>query len=140
MNKTWKVVLAFIVVFVAGAAFGGVLTLSLGRLMATRLQPRPQAFGAQLMMQWMRSGQLDLTPEQREKVRPIVASTTEELRRLRREDAHNAQLLIERMQDQIGAILTPEQRNRFILMIQRQRERMQRFMQEQQRKRDPASP
>lgn len=140
MNKTWKVVLAFIVVFVAGATFGGVLTLSLGRLMAARLQPRPQAFGAQLMMQWMRSGQLDLTPEQREKVRPIVASTTEELRRLHREDAHNAQLLIERMQDQIGAILTPEQRNRFILMIQRQRERMQRFMQEQQRKRDPASP
>ena len=76
--------------------------------------------------------QLDLSAEQREKIKPIELRTTEELRRLRRESQHNTELALERMQDEISAILTPEQRTQFQERIARSRERMKKFLQEQE--------
>ena len=107
-----------------------------------RFLPRPEQFGAQLMRRF--SEQLDLTADQRAKVRPMVDAAAENLRRLRRDTAHTAEIQIEQLEDQIAAVLTPDQRARFTELIQTQREQLQKFFRDQQarqaRPRDQAVP
>jgi len=131
MNNSWKVVVAFIAVFVFGGAIGAVGALRFCRQAAPPPTP-PAQFGWQLMRRWVASNQLDLTPEQKAKVRPIVFETAESLRRLRRDTLYSEQVALERMQDQISALLTAEQRAKFNEMIEVQRTRMRRYIQQQQ--------
>jgi Spy/CpxP family protein refolding chaperone len=134
MKQNWKIAVAFMIVFLAGGAIGSVFTLRFARPPVQQGRPTaPENFGVQLMQRWVRSNQLDLTPAQRQKIRPIVADTAEDLRRLRRESQHSAELMIEHMQDEIAAILTPDQQNRFNDLIDAQRRRMRQFIQFQQR-------
>ena len=141
MNKSWKVILAFAVVFLAGGACGWVLTLRFAHpQVAPRAVNRPADFGVQLMMRWVRFNQLDLSDEQKEVIRPLVSTAAEQLRRLQRDDRHNAQLIIERMQDAIAAELTPGQRNRFDDLIRAQRQKLNRFIQQQQWQRAMQAP
>ncbi len=72
------------------------------------------------------------TPEQREKIRPLVYQAAEDLRRLRRDTAHSTELILERLQDQIVPLLTPEQRDRVDEMIQKSRNAFKRYNFEQQ--------
>jgi Spy/CpxP family protein refolding chaperone len=146
VNKTWQVVLAFLVVFVAGGAIGSVFTL---RLLAERrpagqgpgtdpnsiARAKPEDFGPALMRRWLlNSNQLGLTPAQKEKIRPIFFDTAEDLQRDREENQHSIILLIEHMQDEIAANLTPEQRNKFYQLIQSQRDKMNRYNKELKRR------
>ena len=140
MNKSWKVVLAFAVVFLAGGACGWVLTLRFGGSQAApRGVNRPADIGVQLMTRWVRFNQLDLSDEQKVVIRPLISTAAEQLRRLQRDDRHNAQLIIERMQDAIAAELSPEQRNRFDDLIRNQRQMLNRYIQ-QHRAMPPARP
>ena len=133
MNKSWRVVVAFAVVFLFGGVIGAVCGLRFAPLPEPPRPPgRPEQFGAQLMRRWMNANQLALTPEQKQRIRPIIFDTAESLGRLRRDTGHSAELMIEHMQDEIAALLTPEQRDRFNVMIERQRERVQKFNQQQQ--------
>lgn len=142
MNKNWKIIVAFLVVFVFGGVIGAVCALRVAPSPASpRPASRPEQFDAQLMRRWTNGNQLGLTPEQRQRIRPIVFEAAESLRRLRRDTLHSEQLTIEHMQDEIAALLTPEQRQKFEAMIELQRARMQKFIQEQQqRKLRPAAP
>ena len=92
--------------------------------------PAPEQFSVQLMRRF--SWQLDLTPEQRAKILPMVNAAAENLRRLRRDTAHSAEVTLEQVEDRIAVVLTPEQRNRFNELIQTQRERVQKYYREQQ--------
>ncbi len=83
--------------------------------------------------------QIQPTPEQREKIRPLVDQAAEDLRRLRLDTAHSTEVTLEQLQDQIAALLTPEQRERFNEMIQRSRDRFQRYNFEQQQLRHGAA-
>jgi len=95
-----------------------------------RLPPGPEQFSAQLMRRF--STQLDLTPEQREKILPMVNAAAENMRRLRRDTTHNFEVTLDQLEDQIAAILTPAQRDRFNEMIQSQRDRIQKYREQQQ--------
>ncbi|MEO5961736.1 MAG: hypothetical protein ABIR80_21695 [Opitutaceae bacterium] len=171
MEKTWKVVLAFVGVFVAGSVTGGLFTFRVAKKMeerppvvvsvtptppieqapvqapaptapapapnVTQATPPPMApamappqFGPQLMRRF--TEQLNLSREQKMKIRPIATRTEEELRRIRRETQHNTELVIERMQDQVAALLTPEQRGRFDELVFQARDRVKRFIREQE--------
>ena len=164
MKQSWKIVVAFLVVFLAGGAIGSVFSLRYAKTQVQALQqfqpaplgpqeppgqpgqpggrrgqrgqpqPQPENFGVQVMNRWLRSNQLDLTPEQRQQIRPIVNDTQESLRRLHRDDLHNGEIIIEKMQDQVAAVLTPAQRAKFDNMINQQRRRMQQYIQLQQRR------
>lgn len=149
MDKSWRVILAFIGIFVAGTVTGGLITLRVVQTVkggprgerwfrspppgqaqpASSNNPAPPQIGLQLFRRI--TDQLDLTPEQKEKIRPIEVRTSEDLRRLRRDVQHNTELLIEKSQDEIAAILTPEQRAKFEELVARGRERVKKFMQEQ---------
>lgn len=160
MDKPWKVIFAFVGVFIAGAIFGGVFTL---RASGKRLpnspgpgragqqvqrpvgavagkaqppvpglppgQPKGQvaaktqaAIGPAMMRQLTQ--RLNLTKEQREKIRPIVSRAAEDLQRLRRESLEDTTRVMERMHGDIGDWLKPDQRTELEEMMRAMQERV----------------
>lgn len=157
MDKPVKVIVAFIGVFIAGAIFGGVFTF---RASARRQPPpqrplthlppegvRAQVAGPQVMAQpgaaartnpitpqLMRNftKSLSLSPEQREKLQPIVSRAGEDFQRLREEEARRRQENLadvarvnERMYVDVSGLLTSDQRVQLQEMRQRIEDRMQ---------------
>jgi hypothetical protein len=94
--------------------------------------PQPQQFGPQLMQRFI--NQIKATPEEREKIRPLVNQAAEDLRRLRRDTTHSTEVILEHLEDQIAAILDPAQRDRFSDLIQRWRDAFQKYNFEQQQR------
>ena len=106
MNKPWKVILAFLGVFLAGAVFGGFISLRVAR----SHDFRPSAMDKFTPMLLHRfSDRLELTTEQLEKIRTIVAATEAELRRLRSSGFKETVAVAENMNEQIAKVLTPAQ-------------------------------
>jgi hypothetical protein len=152
MAKTWQVILATLAIFLAGLVTGGALSL---RLVQWRHDHRPrpeeaptqnpppvaetppaaqaarpqqvQPLGAQLFRNLIR--QLDLSDSQRAVVNPIVRKAAFELGQERREAQFKASQIIEKMEDDIAAVLNPEQRKQFDELIAKQRERLRQFRQ-----------
>jgi Spy/CpxP family protein refolding chaperone len=140
MAKTWQVVFAFIGIFMAGTFTGGLLALRIAR----QLAPQHPGFNQGAVEQFVPgqmgklAQQLDLTKEQREKIRPIVQRSGEALRRLRQDAQRETHEILERMHDRVAVELTPEQLITFDKMREQQR---QRFMQgAQDRKGRPGPP
>jgi Spy/CpxP family protein refolding chaperone len=138
MDKSWRVIFAFIGIFIAGAVSGLLLAPRVFKNVAERGGQggpgRPPIMAQQLGPQLFRrlTERLNLTAEQREKIKPIELRTTEELRRLQRESRHETELALERMQDEVSAILTPDQRTQFEEQIARSREKIKKFIQEKE--------
>jgi Spy/CpxP family protein refolding chaperone len=141
MAKTWQVILATIAIFVAGLVTGGATAFGLVRWSRNhpRAQPmgplaarpgQPQQFGPQLMRSFER--QLDLTDDQRAQIEPIVRRTASQLGRERREVQLTTALAIEKMQDEISNVLTPDQRTKFDELVAKQRQRLQELRQQNQ--------
>jgi len=97
-----------------------------------RALPAPEQFGPQLMQRFV--NQIRPTPDEREKIRPLVNQAAEDLRRLRRDTTHSTEMILEHLQDQISAILNPVQRDRFSDMVQGWRDKFQQFNLEQQQR------
>jgi hypothetical protein len=134
MKQSWKIVVAFVVVFLAGGAIGSVFTLRYAKPPPPAApQAPPQQFNVRLLQRWLQSPQLNLTPWQRQRIRPIIADGNEDVRRLVRENLRNEQIIIEHVQDEVAAILNPVQRKDFYDMIALQRQRLEQFRQDQQR-------
>ena len=109
MEKPWKVIFAFVAVFIAGAVFGGLFTLraSGGRRPSgfagfdrpggqggpgNSWQKQGQfqgmgAIGPGMLIQLSRN--LKLTDHQKEKIRPVVLKAGEDIQRLNRENVQN---------------------------------------------------
>jgi Ca-activated chloride channel family protein len=99
-----------------------------------RTLPTPEQFGPQLMQRYVNQIQPRASNEQRDKIRPMVNQAAEDLRRLRRDTAHSTELILEKLQDDIAAVLTPQQRDRFTDAIQRWRDTFQKYNAEQQQR------
>jgi Spy/CpxP family protein refolding chaperone len=127
MAKTWQIILATVAIFAAGLVTGGATAIGVVRWYARhrmmhggqpgQFGPHPgqgQQFGPQLMRTF--AYKLDLTPDQRKKIGAIVGRASR------------------MMHDEIGDILTPEQKVKFDELVSEQKARMQRFrlMQQQQ--------
>ncbi len=116
MNKPWKVAVAFAVVFLAGGVTGGLVAV---RMAPTFVQRR--VFSEQFATTQMRilTEALALTPQQVEKIRPVVTTTGEDLVRLRRDTSAT----FDRMHAGIIRELNPEQRAKHEEFLARMRER-----------------
>jgi len=153
MEKPWKVLAAFIGVFIAGAVFGGFFTLrnsprrqppiemvrvpekapaqSAGPTApGLAAQPKTSPITPQLIRQFSKS--LKLSPEQKEKLQPVVGRAGEDFQRLREEEARRRQEHLadvarvnERMYVDISNLLTDEQRTQLQKMRQHAEERVQ---------------
>ncbi|HWA88225.1 MAG TPA: hypothetical protein VG710_18505 [Opitutus sp.] len=128
MEKPWKVIVAFIGVFVAGGIFGAALTLRWAEHAHRGHRP---AIPELHMMDRLNS-ELSLTPDQQKRIAPIVSRAETETRRLRRESVQSFRAVMEQANVQIAAELTPEQRTKLDDMRKRFRERIERL-----RARDP---
>jgi protein involved in polysaccharide export with SLBB domain len=99
-----------------------------------RALPSPEQFGPQLMQRFVNQIQPRASNDQRDKIRPMVNQAAEDLRRLRRDTAHSTELILQQLQDQIAAVLTPEQRDHFTDAIARWRDAIQKYNTEQQQR------
>ena len=149
MDKPWKVILAFVGVFIAGAVFGGFFTLrSTGKKLAAERSPaapppvakaggpasqanpaapaqvgQPQGKIAPQVMRQL-TQRLSPTPEQQKAIRPIVGRAAEDMSRMQREHLADTTRTTERMYADVAAILTPEQRTKLEQMRQEMLERV----------------
>ena len=153
MDKPWKVIFAFVGVFIAGAVFGAFFSLrSGGRLPRMQQdavfrgnkmpgmppmppqqnQPQPPTGAMQPIQstQVMRryAERLDLTPGQRDRIQPLIQRATEDLRRKQQDSFRENDIILRRLQQDIAKELTGGQRARLEKMEQRQREIMQQRM------------
>ena len=109
--------LAFIGVFIAGAICGGPFV---GRLLQPHRPALPQ------MMEHL-GRELNLSEEQKEKIRPLMLQAQQETQRLRRENVKAITEVMDRTHAAIAAELTPEQRIKQDEMRKRFRERSERL-------------
>ena len=122
MNRAlqWKLIAAFILVFVAGGISGAFL----GGLYAQHhffAFHRPELIGGR-MKERLRT-ELNLTPDQVAKISPIIDKTTLQLRDIRRDTARRVHETIAESHKQMATILTEEQRQK----LQQIQERHQRW-------------
>jgi hypothetical protein len=146
MNVPWKVILAFIGIFIAGSVFGGFFAVGIGQQYAQRERQRPiaiklpqQQFGAPQATQLLRrfAERLDLTEAQREKLKPIVSRAEEEIGRVRQKALEETDTILRRVQQDFRAELNADQKRKLDRMQKAQndvmkQERQKRNLQDQQ--------
>src|SRR5438132_12866365 len=120
MNQAlkWKLIVGFILVFVAGGISGAFL----GGLYARHLFfgfHHPEQIGAR-MKERLRT-ELNLTPEQLAKISPIIDKTAVQLREIRRDTARRVHETIAEAHRQMAANLTDEQRQKLQQLEERHR-------------------
>jgi hypothetical protein len=123
MGRSLQVGFVFFAIFVAGIITGGFLMARWVRHnQAQKINQQQQAGVPPIVPFVMRQmlGQLDLTRDQRKESNRILFESADTLRVLRRE----ADLAIDRMQDDIDKILTPDQREKLGKLKDAQRVRL----------------
>ena len=136
MTKPWQIWLVLIAIFAAGAVGGGLVVRHVERGRPPPAPPPPEIWIVRQIERVAR--EVNLTPEQTERIKPIVKANTDELVKLR----HQAFEIIDRMGKQIAAELTPDQRAKYEQILKERRE-ARRQMQEQRngrRRLDSAPP
>src|SRR5437588_1331262 len=103
----WKVVFLLIATFVAGVATGGFLTMGSAKDELRRGRD-PRRWFTNTPDRWR--SDMKLTPEQDQKIRPILQQIDDELNNLRALDLRETEGILSRGEDRIDPILTPEQR------------------------------
>jgi Spy/CpxP family protein refolding chaperone len=127
MNKPWKLVLLLVGIFIAGAVAGGFVAGRIARHMAQRRMP-PDQWGQSRLK--MLSEHLSLTPDQQTKLQPILQRDMDDLARIRNSSMSESRKIFERMEQDISALLTPEQKQKFDEMNRERHDRFQRMMHE----------
>lgn len=123
MNPTlkWKLIAGFLLVFIAGGVTGALFSA----MMARHFYFGPPRHGA--VAQHMRDRlrrELNLTPEQVQKIAPTIERSAGELERIRLASARRVRQTFEETHQEISENLTDEQRVR----LQRMHERREHFM------------
>jgi Spy/CpxP family protein refolding chaperone len=71
--------------------------------------------------------ELSFTPTQKEQVKLIVRETMEEIRQVRRQFRPQMEAIIEKSQQKVDVLLTPEQRKKFEKIIAERKERARKW-------------
>ena len=122
MNSKLAKVLAGLVLFASGAVVGFFGSRLLGeRGPLALLHGDPRHFAAMALRRM--SSDLDLSEEQREKLRPIIMDTARQIIAIRREQEPEIRKAIVTSIELTKALLTPEQREKFMLTMARLNER-----------------
>jgi hypothetical protein len=126
--NTWKVILATMVIFAAGVLTGGVLTW---RLQGSHSEPRQRATAARSgqapspggqRLEFLRRAQreLDLNPQQRERLDKILKESQERIRKLMEPLAPEMHQEIERTKQAFRQELTPDQQKKLDELLKKQ--------------------
>lgn len=117
MNKPWQVCLVLIAIFAVGGISGGLVAYRVAR---RHMPLPPEAWGARRFEHVAQV--LKLTPEQKARIKPIVKRNIEEIDKLRRQSMHEIHGILERMETDIAAELTPDQRTQYEHFLKERRE------------------
>lgn len=113
MHPKFVKIIAGVVLFASGAVVGVVGSRLLGeRGPLAIMHGDPRHFAAMAMRRL--TSDLDLSQEQQDKLRPIIMDTTRQIIALRREQEPRMQELIDTSIELTKALLTPEQREKFV--------------------------
>jgi len=121
MNNPWKVICAFLGVFLAGAIFGGMVALRVSDGQEKMHHKSKGSFSSRLMKHY--TERLELSPVQIGKIQPILAAADAELRELRVAGYKSTFAVVERMNQAVSAELSAEQRVKFDQFNREMRER-----------------
>ena len=117
----WKLILAFVLVFLAGGAVGFFGEIHLGHPLF--FHHGSSSSIAQHMKEHLRA-ELKLTSQQVEQISPIVDEATSNLEAKREQAGREVRAIFEDMHKRISPLLTPEQQKRLQEMEQRHRQMM----------------
>ena len=118
--KIWKVILATIVIFAAGALAGGILVKTRGPKPAITKPPVPQILSQQRFQSKLKE-KLELSPEQTNRIDRIFAESNERIRILWGLIGPELQKELTEVRDNIRSELTPEQREKFEQLLKSHR-------------------
>ena len=118
----WKIIATLIAIFAAGAITGSLITVGVIKH-EVRRQSDPRLWFQLTMNRW--KVRLHLTPDQEQRLRPIVQQTVDELRNLRSLDLRETDGILTRAQDRIDPILNADQRARLRRMREERKRRLQ---------------
>ena len=126
--NTWKVILATIVIFVAGAVTGSVLVRQ-AMLSQPPKQSRSNSINRTIpsapgmtRVEFLRRAErdLNLTPQQREQADKLIAASQERTKKIMEPVAPKIREELKRTKDDFRALLTAEQQVRFDEMLKKQ--------------------
>jgi len=125
-----KLILLLVGIFAAGAVAGGFVTL---QYVQSKVRERgmPERWGPERLRSLDK--RLGLTDAQKKQLEPIIRRDTEELGKLRQSGFAEARRILQRMDADIAAVLTPEQRVKFEQFNAEVRERMRRANERRER-------
>lgn len=110
--KRFKPWIVLALVFVAGVAVGVVATRIVVRRFVQAALTQPEKLRDRIELQMSR--RLALTPEQREKIHGALVHAQDRIHGLRAETQPRFNLILSDARDEIAAVLTPEQKEKFV--------------------------
>jgi Spy/CpxP family protein refolding chaperone len=115
----WKLGLYVLAIFLAGGGSGALITWQVCQGRAAT-PPSPAEIGARLRARFQ--ARLDLTPEQVQKIDPMIDQAMRQVEIIRAETASHVFANVSNLHEQVLLVLTPEQKAQF---EQLERERRQ---------------
>ena len=113
--------MTLIAIFVAGGVTGGFLTIRAMKYEMGRRSETPP--GTALMDRWR--ARLHLTPEQDEKLSPIMQQADNELRNLRALDLREIEGILDRAQERMNPILRSDQQQRLRQIVEERKQHLE---------------
>jgi Spy/CpxP family protein refolding chaperone len=117
----WKIAFLVLASFVAGAVTGAFLIMGSAKD-EMRRERDPLRWFSNTPDRWRT--EMKLTPDQDQKIRPILQEIDNELTNRRATDLRETEGILSRGEDRIAAILTPEQRPQLHQTFEQRRQRL----------------
>jgi Spy/CpxP family protein refolding chaperone len=121
----WKVVLLVLATFVVGVVTGAFFVMGSAKDEMRRTRD-PRHWFSNTPDRWR--SEMKLTPDQEQKIRPILQQIDDELANLRAMDLRETEGILSRGEDRINAIVTPEQRERLRQTFEQRRQRVREWL------------
>ena len=120
-GSRWKIAFLVLASFVAGAVTGAFLIMGSAKD-EMRRERDPLRWFSNTPDRWRT--EMKLTPEQDQKIRPILQEIDNELTNRRAVDLRETEGILSRGEDRIATILTPEQRPQLHQTFEQRRQRL----------------
>jgi hypothetical protein len=124
MGFRWKLIAAFVALFLIGGVCGSILTMSLAPV---GRHPKPPKFFKETMIQHV-AKRLSLTPEQTHEFRTQAEKTFDQVDTIRKDAVLKGDRLIDDALGKFGATLNPEQQASMDIIRAERRKRLEHML------------
>lgn len=125
IRQYWKIALCFLGVFLAGGVVGGMLTATVVRQAVVR-RLNPQNWDKLVLRAMDRN--LNLSPEQRAKIEPMVAAAVTDWRAEHAEAVSHYRQTWQQLKTNVNTVLDPEQQKKLEALAQERQRRLQKLL------------